>query len=1015
MATTPPVVSTDIAGGMDDAGELQQNYREIIAADQALYTQRQRQLHDAAAMRHVANSAFTPHSRMRKVTQAIDDFCRDDSMNESKPPLVLVGEVGSGKSCILANWVRDRRLRSRGVSSGASQEFVFLHVAGCSRDSTTVSNVLFRIVTEIKHHFGLQMEISEREQKLSWEFIRALDTASRKGRVIVVIDGLNRLHSRGFAGLKWLPLHFPANVRVIISTTATPADVAACREDNKSSASFFLTQPVNSSAPRGKKKKKSRDKNLAEVMRRKWPIVQVQMLEPSDRAAILRRFLESKSDTALAGGGRPGGDAGGGAGDGTFMTELTGGAGDDGDGDDGDDDGSARARSGQLTLLRTQQLRLIDSPCAKSPLFLRVTLEALKLAASEGMDVCAVLEDCIGARSLAELYEVVLRRWTRGCAGPPVDHAAVAEARRREQQRADEEAAAARSVQEQARRAEAEAGAERKLKELDDAGSDGKRQGGGFDPNASAIDMLVGEEAGSRPGVGESKSAPKIGSGRPVPLYGGHLALSADIASDPAVAAAIGVHTGPRDATKEEEQAAEAKVEADAEAAELAFAAGGGFQPKTLDATTSSYSLVSTTGGNGDRPQTVLGSGPRAAQREALAEAMRQEAAAKGGMPSYLTGGTAVAGLGPVLGAALCFLYSSRHGLLEDEMKQLLLQEVRIEGSAPISVDDPALFTRLRHLLSTVLGASSVGSMFSLPPLCATLRSLVHRRYLNRGKGLWRVQQALIGYHSRAMVTPRRAEELPWLLERRRSWSALKDVLLDLEMFEILWTPTHKFDLFRYWGILTGAFRDNGGGDFGGFGGGGGSDAEEEAAGGDDAGEGGAASPMNKSAVSGEAMRKADIVDEYNKAVENWYYSAGRPTVADLQYVLLRIEDFFYHFAEQEGNTPHFVHRPLADVELDRCVVGHGLMRLVVPAGFSPLCLFRVCGLCGPSLVQPRHQVEVQSACTWRCPAFPDLVVGDAEGSLLLPPLAVDAVPVDRAEQLRGSAASRARGKTRSG
>ena len=332
-------------------------------------------------------------------------------------------------------------------------------------------------------------------------------------------------------------------------------------------------------------------------------------------------------------------------------------------------------------------------------------------------------------------------------------------------------------------------------------------------------------------------------------------------------------------------------------------------------------------------------------------------------------GGTAVAGLGPVLGAALCFLYSSRHGLLEDEMKQLLLQEVRIEGSAPISVDDPALFTRLRHLLSTVLGASSVGSMFSLPPLCATLRSLVHRRYLNRGKGLWRVQQALIGYHSRAMVTPRRAEELPWLLERRRSWSALKDVLLDLEMFEILWTPTHKFDLFRYWGILTGAFRDNGGGDFGGFGGGGGSDAEEEAAGGDDAGEGGAASPMNKSAVSGEAMRKADIVDEYNKAVENWYYSAGRPTVADLQYVLLRIEDFFYHFAEQEGNTPHFVHRPLADAELDRCVVGHGLMRLVVPAGFSPLCLFRVCGLCGPSLVQPRHQVEVQSACTWRCPA----------------------------------------------
>ena len=61
-------------------------------------------------------------------------------------------------------------------------------------------------------------------------------------------------------------------------------------------------------------------------------------------------------------------------------------------------------------------------------------------------------------------------------------------------------------------------------------------------------------------------------------------------------------------------------------------------------------------------------------------------------------------------------------------MKMLLLEEVRIEGDTRVSVDDPRLFTRLRRLLSTVLGASSVGQMFSLPPLCATLRGLVHKR-----------------------------------------------------------------------------------------------------------------------------------------------------------------------------------------------------------------------------------------------------------------------------------------------
>lgn len=167
----------------------------------------------------------------------------------------------------------------------------------------------------------------------------------------------------------------------------------------------------------------------------------------------------------------------------------------------------------------------------------------------------------------------------------------------------------------------------------------------------------------------------------------------------------------------------------------------------------------------GDGYQSVLGSGPRAAEREAKAEATRAEARASGVMPRYLCGGQEVPGLGPVLGAALCFLYvgwvgnsrvhacalalmppsaccrcavapvlshsySSRHGLLEDEMKMLLLEEVRIEGDTRVSVDDPRLFTRLRRLLSTVLGASSVGQMFSLPPLCATLRGLVHKRYV---------------------------------------------------------------------------------------------------------------------------------------------------------------------------------------------------------------------------------------------------------------------------------------------
>ena len=64
----------------------------------------------------------------------------------------------------------------------------------------------------------------------------------------------------------------------------------------------------------------------------------------------------------------------------------------------------------------------------------------------------------------------------------------------------------------------------------------------------------------------------------------------------------------------------------------------------------------------GDSYQSVLGSGPRAAERESQAEATRAEARASGMMPRYLCGGQEVPGLGPVLGAALCFLYVHTRG-----------------------------------------------------------------------------------------------------------------------------------------------------------------------------------------------------------------------------------------------------------------------------------------------------------------------------------------------------------------
>ncbi len=52
------------------------------------------------------------------------------------------------------------------------------------------------------HPAPRQMNVSTNEQKLSWEFMRAIESSARKGRVVLVIDGVDRLESRVFSRMK---------------------------------------------------------------------------------------------------------------------------------------------------------------------------------------------------------------------------------------------------------------------------------------------------------------------------------------------------------------------------------------------------------------------------------------------------------------------------------------------------------------------------------------------------------------------------------------------------------------------------------------------------------------------------------------------------------------------------------------------------------------------------------------------------------------------------------------------
>ena len=77
---------------------------------------------------------------------------------------------------------------------------------------------MYRCCSRLSKFFRLKSSVTFDEEHLTWDFPRMLEFCANKGRIIVVIDGLEMLHLvERQDNLRWLPLNFPGNVRVILS------------------------------------------------------------------------------------------------------------------------------------------------------------------------------------------------------------------------------------------------------------------------------------------------------------------------------------------------------------------------------------------------------------------------------------------------------------------------------------------------------------------------------------------------------------------------------------------------------------------------------------------------------------------------------------------------------------------------------------------------------------------------------------------------------------------------------
>ncbi|XP_022091330.1 uncharacterized protein LOC110979639 [Acanthaster planci] len=144
---------------------------------------------------------------VQKATRSGEDFVNT--------PFVILGESGSGKSALVANWTRQFEEENPGI-------FLFMHFIGSSAESASHLNLLRRLYEEIKQFFGFEMTVPSSQRNLVLELSTWLQMAGKQARVVLVLDALNQLDSGSGAGeeqdLTWIPKELPKNVVMIAST-----------------------------------------------------------------------------------------------------------------------------------------------------------------------------------------------------------------------------------------------------------------------------------------------------------------------------------------------------------------------------------------------------------------------------------------------------------------------------------------------------------------------------------------------------------------------------------------------------------------------------------------------------------------------------------------------------------------------------------------------------------------------------------------------------------------------------
>ena len=167
--------------------------------------------------------------------------------NPNQPFYVVVGESGTGKSALLANWAER-------IKDDAEWTIFFYPIGNRKKDSNII-DLLTTIYKEVCETFSIQCEEDIDKSNNENEIVAKLAAAAANHKILIIWDGINQLASDSHSiSYTYLPNQISSNIKIIFSTTPY-------------------------------------DKSMELIKQRRFPHMTLSLLEEDDREIIAKKYL----------------------------------------------------------------------------------------------------------------------------------------------------------------------------------------------------------------------------------------------------------------------------------------------------------------------------------------------------------------------------------------------------------------------------------------------------------------------------------------------------------------------------------------------------------------------------------------------------------------------------------------------------------------------------------------------------------------------------------------------------